>query len=206
MRALIVALTLATAACAGPSATSSPGPAAKPDTSAGGSQPFKPSAVREPAIFVRVEIGAGQFSPRQVASLPAEYEGVLAEALNARAIPAKDVRLVSARDRIDAKAALARAREVGADHALLVEARVQQGETVFCRDGRRPFRAATTTWTQRLVVLRVTDGTRAFETANPVEVAAIDPDCDAPRDSRRRSPADHMSAAIDALLAKLLGS
>lgn len=198
MRGLLLVLAILLAACAGPSR--------EPTTTRPASAPFKASAVRQPAVFVRVEIGSGQFSERQLESMPGEYEGTLLEALNARAVPAKDVRLLSSRERLDPKAAVARAREIGADHALLVEARVVQGETVFCREGRRPFRTTTTVWSQRLVVLRASDGAVAFETMNPVEVAAIDPDCEAPRESRRRSAAEHMSSAVEALLARLLGS
>ncbi len=197
MRVPVAALALLVTACAHPSG----GPTT---ATTGTGQAFKPSTVRQPAVFIRVEIGVGQFSERQVASFPQEYEGALVEALNARAIPARDVRLVSVRDKLDPKAALARAREVGADHVFLVNARVQQTDAVFCRDTRRPFRARTAVWSQRLVVLRTSDGARAFETLNPVEVQGVDPDCDAPKDSRPRSASEHITAAVEALLARLL--
>ena len=80
MRWPLLALALLAAACAGPSSE----PTAKPKPRADRKAPaFKPSALRQPAVFVRVEI-AGQFSTRQIASWPAEYEGAVLEGLNAR--------------------------------------------------------------------------------------------------------------------------
>lgn len=201
MRLAILALALLVAACAGPASE----PTAKPRPRADRKAPFKASALRQPAVFVRVEVGAGQVSQRQVTSLPAEYEGALLEGLNARAVPARDVRLVSPRERLVPADALARGREVGADHVLLVDARLHQTETAFCRDAR-PFRAVAAVWSQKLQVLRVSDGAVTFETKKPIDVPAVEPDCDTPRDSKRRSPAEHLSAAIDALLKRLLGS
>lgn len=201
MRLALVMLALLAAACAGRSSEPTATPRPRAERGAPG---FKASALRQPAVFVRVETGAGQFNQRQVASWPAEYEGALLEALNARAVPARDARLVSARERLVAADALARAREVGADHVLLIDARVHQNEMAFCRDAR-PFRAVTTVWTQKVRVLRVSDGAVAFETKKPIDVPAVEPDCDAPRESNRRTPAEHLSAAVDALLKRLLG-
>jgi hypothetical protein len=165
---------------------------------------FQANALRQPAVFIRVEI-AGRFSARQVTSWPAEYEGALLEGLNARAVPARDARLLTASERLVPAEALARAREVGADHALLVDARLHQAETAFCRSAR-PFRAAVMVWSQRVRVLRVSDGGVAFETTTPIDVPGVEANCDAPRESRRRTPAEHVSAAVDALLERLLGS
>jgi hypothetical protein len=173
-------------------------------TTKGTGQAFKVSAVRQPAIVVRVEVRPGEFGKREIATWPEEYEGALVEALNARAIPATDVRLVSAKEQLDPKTAVARAREVGADHVFLVDARIRQSENVFCRGTRRAFRAKTAVWSQRLIVLRASDGARAFETLNPVDVESIEPDCDAPNDSHTRSPSEHVNAAVEALLGRAL--
>lgn len=202
MHFAVIALALLVAACAGPS--SEPTSTAPPRADRKAPR-FKPSALRQPAVFVRVEVAASQMNPRQVSSLPAEYEGALLEGLNARAVPARDVRLVAPRERLVPADALARAREVGADHVLVVDARLHQTETAFCRDAR-PFRAMTAVWSQKLQVLRASDGVMTFETKKPIDVAAVEPDCDAPRDSKRRSPAEHLSAAVDTLLKRLLGS
>ena len=196
-----LALTLILAGCTGPASESAgkPGSQTHPTTPA-----FDARALRQPAVFVRVEI-VGQFSPRQVTTWPAEYEGALLEGLNARAVPARDARLLTSSERLVPAEALARAREVGADHAVLVDARLHQADAAFCRDAR-PFRAAVMVWTQKVQVLRVSDGALAFETRKPIEVPAVEADCDTPRESRRRTPAEHVSAAVDALLKRLLGS
>src|SRR5690348_16795915 len=123
---LVAAGIVLLAACA------TPAPRRLPATdTAGGS--FRASELREPAVLVRVEVERGNFTERERAELPREYEGALLEGLNARAILTKDVRIVSARERLDPKPGLARAREIGADHILVVDARVSRGETVACR-------------------------------------------------------------------------
>lgn len=200
MRALIVVFAVVLAACGG---TTRDG-ASKRETIA--SRPFAPLTLRQPAVFVRVQLGYGQWSDRQKSSLPAEYEGALVEAMNARAVLARDVRLLAPRDALDRTVALTRAREVGADHAVLVEAKIEQTEREFCKGTRAAFRRLTTVWTQRLVAVRASDGAVAFETLNPVEVTGFEPDCDAPRESRTRSPADELAHAVETLVARLLGS
>lgn len=201
MRVLMLAFAVLLAACGGATRGTAP-----QSEKAAPPVPFAPLALRQPALFVRVQLGPGQWSERQKASLPSEYEGALVEAMNARAVLARDVRLLASRDPLDRKAALTRAREVGADHAVLVETKVEQTEQTFCKGTRQAFRRLTTVWTQRLVALRASDGAVAFETLNPVEVMGFEPDCDAPRESRTRSPADQLAHAVEALVARLLGS
>lgn len=198
MRVAVVVSVFVLAACGGPARKEA---VSAPVTR----EPFRSATIRQPALFVRVEVGAGPWDERRRASLPGEYEGALVEALNARAVPIRDVQVVPSRERLDRKVAVTRAREVGADHALVVEADVRVAEVVFCGDTRRPFRARTTVWRQRLVVLRANDGAMAFETDAPLEVPGLDPDCDTPRESRTRSAADQLSHAVDTLLARLLG-
>src|SRR5919106_5362435 len=78
---------------------------------------FKPLQIRQPAVVVRVAL-AGPLSDRDREVLPLEYESALLEGLNARAVLAKDVQVVAGRDaKLDARAALERARALGADHA-----------------------------------------------------------------------------------------
>lgn len=200
MRVLTLAFAVLLAACGG--AAQERAPTAEKAARA----PSTPIRLRQPAVFVRVQFGSGQWTERQKASLPAEYEGALVEAMNARAVLARDVRLLAARDPIDRNVALTRAREVGADHAVLVEAKIEQTEQVFCKGTRQAFRRVTTVWTQRLLALRASDGAVAFETLNPVEVMGFEPDCDAPRESRTRSPAEQLAHAVETLVARLLGS
>jgi hypothetical protein len=188
---------LLTAACA----AAGGGPA--PSTRAAD---FSATQVRQPAVFVRLELAAGQFDDREAGALPDEYEGALLEALDARAIPARDVRRVTGRAH-DAAAALARAREVGADHAILVDVRVERAQGVFCRDGRRPFRAAATVWRQAVEVLRASDGARrAALSPARLTVTDVEPDCDDPRASRRRTAGETVREAVNRLLERLLDS
>jgi hypothetical protein len=199
MRWSLLALVLLVPACAGPSSDGASPSGARADRRA-------PAAIgralRQPAVFVRVQI-ASPVDTRRSAAWPSEYEGALLEALNARAVPARDARLLTARERFSPADALARAREVDADHVLLVDARLHQVETAFCRDAR-PFRAVVPVWSQTLRVLRVSDGAVAYETKRPVDVPGVEADCESPRDSKRRSPAEHVSAAVEELLERLL--
>src|SRR5437899_2862607 len=119
---------------------------------------FRPAQIRQPAFLVRLTF-AGQRSDREREALPVEYEGALLEGLNARAVLARDVQVVAGRNaKLDARAALERARALGADHAIVVDVRVSADEPIFCRGSRRPFRAPATVWSQSVQVLRTTGG------------------------------------------------
>src|SRR3970040_185628 len=148
--ALLAVLALLLAAC-GEVLRGEPAPTRAPD--------FRPEQVRRPLVLVRLVRGPGEWEERESRALPDEYQGALLEALNARAVLAREVQVRGERDgRLDAPPALARARELGAAHAVLVEIRVAQVQAVFCRDSRRAFRAAATLWSQSLRVLRAADG------------------------------------------------
>jgi hypothetical protein len=187
------------AACAGPSAPGArSGSFRAPD--------FAPAQIRRPAVFVRVALGPGPWSERERRDLAALYEGALLEALNARAVAAGDVR--SGPDTPpDEPAALARARAVGADHAILVAVRVDRGPRRFCLDGRRPFEATATVWRQQARVFRASDGAmRLAVEPDALTVSDVEADCDDPRASRRRSPDETVGEAVSRLLGRLLGS
>ena len=171
---------------------------------------FKPAEVRMPAITVHFTFGPGEFSEQERRSLPGEYEGAVLEGLNARAVLARDVTLVSDRQpRVDARAALARAREVQADHAVIVEVNVTRGPAEFCREARRaPLRANATVWRQNLEVLRVRDGARRLALAESPALAVTDVEanCANPSESQRRSTGDTLQRAVDKLLTRLVGA
>src|SRR5919198_306555 len=89
---------------------------------------FRPAQIRQPVVVVRLAV-AGQQSEQDREALPAEYEGAMLEGLNARAVLAKDVQVLAGSDaKLDAHAALERARALGADHAVVVDVRVAAGE------------------------------------------------------------------------------
>ena len=191
MLAGIVALVLLLAACAGPATETAPAP------------DFTPAQIRQPAVVLRFVVNAGDFAAEERLSLPVAYEGMLLEALDARAIPARDAQQVS---RLDRLAAAMRARDVGADHALLVDVRVEKVETYFCREGRRPFRAPVTTWVQTAEVVRASDGVSRSKVAGPaLTVIDLEPDCESPRESRRRSSSETAREGVNRLLRRLLG-
>jgi hypothetical protein len=169
---------------------------------------FKSSEIRQPVVFVQVAFGAGQYEDKERRAIPEEYEGALLEGLNARAVLTKEVRVsVGGRD-ATLDAALARARALGADHAIFVEVRLARGVAAFCKESRRSaFQAQATLWAQRAEVARASDGAvRLRLTSSPtLAVYDLDADCDNPRDSRRRSPAEAAAELVNRLLARLFG-
>jgi hypothetical protein len=167
---------------------------------------FRPIDVRQPAVIVRVTLAAGLFSDQEREVLAATYEGTLLEGLDARAVLPRDTQRVTS-GALDPSAAVARARAIGADHAILVDVDVTRGEPIFCRQGSRPFRARATTWTQTLTVLRASDGATRLVVGGPgLIVTDLEPDCDDPRRSRRRSGHETAVEAVTRLLTPLLGS
>lgn len=201
LHGLVVALAVVLAGCAGPSSESRPG---SPDVIASKAR-FDTRELRQPAVFVRVEVGRGELSDQEAAALSSEYEGLLLDGLNAKAVLTRDVTAVPARQKLDNAAALARAREVGADHALLVDVVVGRGNIAFCRGTRAAFTASTLAVVQRVVVLRASDGAVRWQPDQRLDATAVDPDCDNPRQSRTRSRTETLQAAVDRLLAQLLG-
>jgi hypothetical protein len=193
----LAALAVVCGACTAPVAP--PGPLRAPD--------FRPQQIRQPALSVLVSVPPEQFSDREREAMPAEYESALLEALNARAVLARDVQVSVDRARAaDRRTALDRAREVGADHAVVIGVQVSRGERILCRQGRRPLHGTVTVWQQEVEVLRAGDGARrlALEGA-PLEAVDLEVDCDNPSGARRRSPTETIAAAVDVILSRILG-
>ena len=168
---------------------------------------FRPAQIRQPAVVVRLAY-AGQLSDRERQAFPAEYEGALLEGLNARAVLAKDVQVLTGPGAtLDARQALERARGLGADHAILVDVRVATGEALFCRERRRPFRAPATSWSQSVRVLRASDGAARLTIPEDagLTVTDLDADCDNPRDSRRLPAGEAVASAVARLLTRVVG-
>ncbi|HEU5321088.1 MAG TPA: hypothetical protein VFX28_09810, partial [Methylomirabilota bacterium] len=169
---------------------------------------FHPRQIRQPAVFVRVVL-EGSWSAADRAALRADYEGGLLEALNARGVLVRDARSVDAREgQPRPETAVARAREIGADHAVIVDVRVAPETVRLCQDTRRPLRAQATVWHQDLHVLRAADGATRLKIVDNPTLTAHDAeiDCDTPRDSKRRTPTETIAAALEALLRRLLES
>ena len=198
----MAALALVAAACASASGPADrPGPMRVAD--------FKPEQVRRPLFFVRFAF-TSDFDDTERKGEIADYEGALLEGLNARAVLARDVVILRDREpRLDTAAVLAKARELGADHAVAVDVRaVRPAQPVFCAGTRRPFRASATAWIQTVSVVRASDGATRLAIAGPdggLEVYDLDADCDNPRESRRRTPTEALNDAVTKLLNRVVG-
>ena len=121
---------------------------------------------------------------------------------------ARDVEVRGERDRKpEARAAVARARELGADHVIAVEVQVARAETVFCRPERRPFSATVNVWRQGVEVARAADGALRVVVAqgSALDQTEFDADCENPRRSRRLAPREAIEAAVKKLLGRVLG-
>jgi hypothetical protein len=198
MLAWVLGAALLAAACASP-------PRDTPVSPATPVASFSAQEIRQPAILVRVTARAGALEPRERDRLADAYEGALLEGFDRRGLPPLDVQ--RAATALDAGSALARAREVGADHAIVVEVTVERASRLFCRGGRRPFEVTTTIWAQQAHVLRATDGARRLSVDGPaVTVTDVEANCDDPRASRRRDGPETIREAVNRLLARLLGS
>jgi hypothetical protein len=192
-----VALAVLAAGCASGGATT---PERTTPTSA---SDFRPSQLRLAAVTVRVAIDANADIPeRERASLAGLYEGTLVEHLNARALVVRDVQLSTSREPLGAAAA--RAREVGADHAIVVDVRIEPDVVRVCEATARALQGRATVFRQRATVVRASDG--VVRSTTEVTVPAVEADCDAQRPSARaRSAAATATSAVELLLARMLG-
>ena len=181
-------------------------------TSGGGSAPdaatpartsdYRSSQLRQTALTLRVAIDpSAAVSDAERLSLPGRYEHALVEGLNERALVVLDVRLRTGPE--STAAAAARATEVGADHAIVVEVRIEPDLVRVCEDTGRSLRGRATVLKQRVTVVRADDG--AVRATLEVDVPAVEADCDARRPSARiQSVAATVPGAVERLLARLL--
>jgi len=196
MRSAPIAVALLAAACAAPALA--PQLTRAPD--------YRPGEIRQPALFVRVG-GSYGTADRERESLASSYEGALVEAFDERGAPPTDVQRLAPGARLEPRQALARAREVRAGHAIIVDLQVAQRDVVLCRGSRRAFVASTTVWSQSVLVLRVGDGTTRIgvPSGQELDVTEIEPDCANPRRSRLRSRPEMIASAVDAIADRILG-
>jgi hypothetical protein len=193
MRAMrrVVLASLLLAGCAG--ALGGPAPARAPG--------YSGKELRQPALTVHLAFGPGDFTKQERAELPEVYTTALLDALNAQAIVPVDVNVAAGT--LDRKAAVARARDLGADQALIVDATVGRGLRTYCRNSRRMFTTRVTELVARVDVVRAGDGqTRLSEP----EIGAIDfeEDCDAPKESRRLTGDELIAESVRKVLATAL--
>jgi hypothetical protein len=169
---------------------------------------FRASEMRQPVVFAQLHFGPGDYTGEERKSMEQELEGALLDELNTRALLAKEVRVsVATGDaQRDPGPALARARELGADHAVLADLRVSRGPQLFCQGTRKRFQATATRWEQTAEVLRASDGAVRLRVipGSILPVLDLDADCDNPRDSRRLSSSEAMADAVRRILTRLL--
>lgn len=169
----------------------------------------KPLEFRQPAIFVEVSASAADLEARDRSTLGSDYEGALLEALNARAVAVRDVELLADRGRrVDGRAAVARAREIGADAAILIKARVARETVTLCEETRRALRGQALVFHQDVEVLRASDGATRLRILDSPSLTAheVEVDCDNPRGAVRRGVREAMNAAVAKLAKRLFGA
>jgi hypothetical protein len=164
---------------------------------------FRPAEIRQAVVLVRVVVGStARLSERDRKELPALYESALLEALDARAIVVRDVRSLDARG-ASVELAAARARDVGVDHALVVNLRVETDVVRVCEETRRPLRGQAEVWRQEARVVRAADGHERLRAE--VTTPDVEAECDGPRPSvQRRSMPAMTTAAVERLVARIL--
>jgi hypothetical protein len=162
--------------------------------------------IRQPALFVHVR-DHPDLTDRERKALADTYEGALIEAFDTRGFPPSDVQRVAPGAKFEMRLALARAREIRADYAIVVELRVERREAIFCRGSRRPFQLLATVWTQGVQVLRVRDGAArvAIAPGQGLDIEEFEPDCANPRKSRLRDRAEMIASAVEAVTDRVLG-
>jgi len=197
MRRVLVGIALLGTACAPPGSSPGSWPRA-PDFTAG--------QIRQAAVFVRVA-GWPDLNDREREALADTYEGALGEAFDEHGLPPTDFQRVTPGERFDTRLALARARQVHADHVIVIDLKVSRRDAIFCTDGPRPFRAITTVWSQGVQVLRVSDGASRVAVApgGDLDVTELEADCANPRRSQPRDRTRMLATATQALTQRVLG-
>ena len=154
---------------------------------------FRTSSVRRPALLVRVGVDE-TMRERDRTRIPEDYQAAIVEGLDRMGILVVDVAMVPlgrsrALQGIDRPPALARAREAGAEHLVIVDARLTRGELPHCQRGGRALISPTVYWDAALEIDRVSDGKRLYvePPAEDMRVVDVVLDCKTGKLIRRRS-------------------
>ena len=168
---------------------------------------FRTSSIRRPALLVRVGIDE-TMSERERARIPEDYQAAIVEGLDRLGILLVDVAMVPpgrsrALQGIDRPPALARAREAGAEHLLIVDARLSRGDLGHCRRGGRALIGLTVYWDAALEIDRVSDGKRLYvePPAEDMRVVDVELDCKTGKLIRRRSMDELINDSVGLVLA-----
>lgn len=154
---------------------------------------FRASMVRRPAILVRVSVSDG-FNARERDRIPEDYQAALVEGFDRLGILAVDLAVAQGGrsrplDGLDRGPALARARQAGAEHLVIVDARLSRGDLAHCRQSGRAVSGPTTFWDAGVEILRVSDGRPLFvePPGEDLRVVDVELDCKTGRLIRRKS-------------------
>lgn len=168
---------------------------------------FRATTIRRPALLVRVNV-ADDVGERERARIPEDYQAAVVEGLDRLGILALDVAVAPsgrsrALDGIDRTSALTRAREAGAEHLVIVDARLSRGDLPHCKERGRRLVGPTTYWDAALEIDRVSDGKPLFVEPPGEELRAVDVelDCKTGRLIRRRSMDELINDSVGLVLA-----
>jgi hypothetical protein len=147
-------------------------------------------------------------SQRERARIPEDYQAAVVEGLDRLGVLALDVAMVPssrsrALDGIDRRPALARAREAGAEHLVIVDARLSRGDLRHCAQSGRALVGPTTYWDAALEIDRVSDGKPLLVEPPAEDSRAMDVelDCKTGRLIRRRSMDELINDSVGLILA-----
>lgn len=167
---------------------------------------FRASTIRRPALLVRVSV-SDDLSQRERARIPEDYQAAVVEGLDRLGVLALDVAVVpSSRSRalagIDRGPALTRAREAGAEHLVIVDARLSRGDLRHCTHAGRALVGLTTYWDAALEIDRVSDGKPLLVEPPAADSRAVDVevDCKTGRLIRRRSMDELINDSVGLVL------
>ena len=168
---------------------------------------FRASSIRRPALLVRVGVDE-TMSERERARIPEDYQAAIVEGLDRMGILLADVAMMPpgrsrALQGIDRPPALARAREAGAEHLVMVDARLSRGELPHCQRGGRALISPTVYWDAALEIDRVSDGKRLYAEppAEDTRVVDVEFDCRTGKLIRRRSMDELINDSVGLVLA-----
>jgi len=168
---------------------------------------FRASSVRRPALLVRVGVDE-TMSERERARIPEDYQAAIVEGLDRLGILLVDVAMAPpGRSRvlqgIDRPPALARAREAGAEHLVIVDARLSRGDLGHCQRGGRALIGLTVYWDAALEIDRVSDGKRLYvePSGEDMRVVDVELDCKTGKLIRRRSMDELINDSVGLVVA-----
>ena len=166
---------------------------------------FKTDAVRRPAVFVRVSISQ-DFEERERGRIASEYQGAVEEALNRLGLLPVDTAFAtgagqSPLEGLDRVRPLARARETGAEHLLIVDARLARGRVTLCRESKQSRSGTAAFWEAGLEIRRAGDGQVLLVEPGEAPAVEVDIDCRTGQVTRRKSMDVMIEESVGAVLA-----